>query len=314
MVINGAGNTCWAPGLCQCYSQLKNDPESVNASKMCILMTDGGLYPAGCYMDTARYTADTGDGVFEKDNTRISTEFCDELYNDWSAEQGGTTSAMSHRDVSTFVKSKNMSIYAIGVGLSRINAEDVFDTASCSDYTFDTNDADCPYFADVADFAALSAKSEEIASYQSALATSEETRTESSTEEQTVQQTETVNETVTVTDTETEIREESVSICSLDFLYALAAFGPFLAYLMYRMCTILGTRKANKRKLLKMIRDGTMTTRWGPAGAATRVLLPNNRPSDIDFAISYALFSCCPCLLPVQRSEMDLVLQETLAL
>ena len=44
MVINGAPNTCWAPGLCQCYSQLKNDPESVNASKMCILMTDGELW------------------------------------------------------------------------------------------------------------------------------------------------------------------------------------------------------------------------------------------------------------------------------
>jgi hypothetical protein len=219
---------------------------------------------------------------------------------------------MTHRDVSTFVKSKGISIYGIGVGLSSgsESAQDVFDTASCSDYTFGTNDADCPYFANVADFAALTAKSEEIASYQSALATSEETRTESSTEEQTVEET----ETVTVTDTETELREESVSICSLDFLYALAAFGPFLAYLMYRMCTILGTRKANKKKLLKMIRDGTMTTRWGPAGAATRILLPNNRPSDIDFAISYALFSCCPCLLPVQRSEMDLFLQETLAL
>lgn len=316
MVINGAGHTCWAPGLCQCYSQLKNDPESVNASKMCILMTDGALYGGAgtsdaCDMDVPRYTADTGDGVFEKDNTRISTEFCDELYNDWSAEQG-TTNAMTHRDVSTFVKSKGISIYGIGVGLSSGSepAQDVFDTASCSDYTFGTNDADCPYFANVADFAALTAKSEEIASYQSALATSEETRTESSTEEQTVEET----ETVTVTDTETELREESVSICSLDFLYALAAFGPFLAYLMYRMCTILGTRKANKKKLLKMIRDGTMTTRWGPAGAATRILLPNNRPSDIDFAISYALFSCCPCLLPVQRSEMDLVLQETLAL
>ena len=310
MVINGAANTCWAPGLCQCYSQLKNDPESVNASKMCILMTDGELWPNGCKMDNARYTADTGDGVFEKNNTRISTEFCDELYNDWSTEQG-TTNAMTHRDVSTFVKSRGISIYGIGVGLARRTyAQDVFDTASCSDYTFDVNDADCPYFADVSDFAALTAKSEEIASYQSALATSEETRTESSTEEQTVEET----ETVTVTDTETELREESVSICSLDFLYALAAFGPFLAYLMYRMCTILGTRKANKKKLLKMIRDGTMTTRWGPAGAATRILLPNNRPSDIDFAISYALFSCCPCLLPVQRSEMDLVLQETLAL
>jgi len=311
MVINGAGNTCWAPGLCQCYSQLKNDTESVNATKMCILMTDGALYPNGCKMDVARYAADTGDGVFEKDNTRISTEFCDELYNDWSTEQG-TTNEMTHRDVSTFVKSKGISIYGIGVGLSSgsNSARDVFDTASCSDYTFGTNDADCPYFANVADFAALTAKSEEIASYQSALATSEETRTESSTEEQTVEET----ETVTVTDTETELREESVSICSLDFLYALAAFGPFLAYLMYRMCTILGTRKANKKKLLKMIRDGTMTTRWGPAGAATRILLPNNRPSDIDFAISYALFSCCPCLLPVQRSEMDLFLQETLAL
>ena len=123
-----------------------------------------------------------------------------------------------------------------------------------------------------------------------------------------------MNETVTVTDTQTETREESVSICSLDFLYALGAFGPFLAYLLYRLCTILGTRKANKKKLLKMLRDGTMTTRWGPAGSATRVLLPNNRSSDIDFAISYILFSCCPCLLPVQRGEMDLVLQETLAL
>ena len=175
---------------------------------------------------------------------------------------------MTHRDVSTFVKSRGISIYGIGVGLSRNNADDVFDTASCSDYTFDENDTDCPYFADVADFAALTAKSEEIASYQLALATSEETRTESSTEEQTVQQTETVeqtvqqtvteeqtvqetetvNETVTVTDTETELREESVSICSLDFLYALAAFGPFLAYLMYRMCVLYWVPERQTRK------------------------------------------------------------------
>ena len=177
MVINGGGNTCWAPGLCQCYSQLKNDPESLNATKMCILMTDGGLYPNGCNMDSARYTASTGNGVFEKDGTVISAEFCDELYNDWSSENGGTTNSMSHRDVSNFVKSKGISIYGIGVGISRTNAVDVFDTASCSDFTWDTNDTACPYFADVADFAALTAKSEEIASYQSELATSEETRT-----------------------------------------------------------------------------------------------------------------------------------------
>ncbi len=43
MVINGDLNTCWAPGLCQCYAQMKNDPESVGSSKMCVLMTDGGL-------------------------------------------------------------------------------------------------------------------------------------------------------------------------------------------------------------------------------------------------------------------------------
>ena len=149
MVINGAGHTCWAPGLCQCYSQLKNDTESVNASKMCILMTDGALYggPNGCDMDVPRYTADTGDGVFEKDNTRISTEFCDELYNDWSTEQG-TTNAMTHRDVSTFVKSKGISIYGIGVGLSSgsESARDVFDTASCSDYTFGHERCGLPLF------------------------------------------------------------------------------------------------------------------------------------------------------------------------
>jgi hypothetical protein len=221
---------------------------------------------------------------------------------------------MSHRDVSTFVKSQNISIYGVGVGISRNDAQDVFDSASCSDYTWDTNDADCPFYADVANFAALTAKSQEIANFQLELATSLQTTTEITTEEQTVAETETVNETVTITDVKTEVRAESVSICSLDFLYALGAFGPFLAYLMYRLITIVVSRKANKRKLLKMLREGSMASRWGPAGTATRVLLPKNRPSDIDFGIAYALFSCCPCLLPVKRHEMDLVLQETLAL
>jgi len=43
MVINGDQNTCWAPGLCQCYSQLKNDPESLDSTKLCILMTGMSL-------------------------------------------------------------------------------------------------------------------------------------------------------------------------------------------------------------------------------------------------------------------------------
>ncbi len=265
-------------------------------------------------MDTQRYDATTGNGVFEKDaRTLISAGFCSDLYSDWSSETG-LSREMTHREISSFIKTKNISIYGVGVGIGNYNARSVFDSASCSEYDFDTNGTDCPYFANVADFAALTAKSVEIASYQLEIATSIQTLTEITTEEEIVNETVTVNETSTVTDLKTEIRAESVSICDLQFLYALTAFVPFLLYLLYRLCTIVGSRKANKKKILKMLRDGEMTTRWGPVGAATRILLPKNRSFDIDFAITYALFSCYPCLLPVEKSEMDLVLQETLAL
>eukprot|EP00939_MAST-03C_sp_MAST-3C-sp1_P004382 g4382.t1 len=310
MVINGGGATCWAPGLCQCYEKIKNDAQSVNASRLCILVSDGGLYPNGspgqCGYEDKTYDDSTGSGVRFKNSSLMpgTSGFCKELYQDWTSE--GNTGKMSHKNVSDFLKAQNFSILGI---LARTSAgtsakQNMFYTSSCEGYDYNTNRDDCPYYQKVNNFTVLANRASDIAAYQLARAQQETTKTVS----------ETITEAVTETSTEESVVSSSVSVCDKTFLYALAAFVPFLGYLVYRIVTILAKRRTMKVKILGMMKDADNISKWGVAGTTTRALLPNALPNDIDFGITWLLFSCFPCILPVSHDEFEVHAATTFAL
>jgi len=305
MVLNGGPNTCWAPGLCQCYSRLKDQA----TTKLCILVSDGGLYPnteIGCAYDAPRYDGTTGAGVKSKNNTIIPNAggFCADVYEDWSSIEGNT-GLMSHENVGDFLKSQNISIYGILASSYSIqSAQNVFSTASCDNYAFPGDAAtECPYYARVDNFDQLINKASEIAAYQLTIAQTEATKTLTSTESSVETESETVANTSTVVTTQESVTASDISICDLTFLYGLGAFAPFLSYLLYRLLTILAKRKPMRKAILEMIKKNASVSKWGVAGTTTRVLLPNASPSDVDFGITWLLFSCLPCLLPVARDD-----------
>ena len=102
--------------------------------------------------------------------------------------------------------------------------------------------------------------------------------------------------------------QSNVSVCSLDFLYALIAFGPFLAYLIYRVIVIKAKSKSIRTQLYEMIRNGELSRDdiRHFATVAANLLLPKNYKSDVDWIISYIMFQC-PCLLPASKADLEAV-------
>lgn len=174
----------------------------------------------------------------------------------------------------------NYQIFGILVGASS-GFSTVRDTSSCnSTNCVSTTDCSCDYFLFLQDFAELAARSTTISSYQRSISVS----------------------TLQIQ------TSSSVSVCSLDFLYALTAFGPFLAYLIYRVVMIKAKSKSIRKQLYEMIRNGELSRDdiRHFATVAANLLLPKNFKSDVDWIISYVMFQC-PCLLPASRSDLEAV-------
>lgn len=321
MILNGGANTCWAPGLCQCYSLLKHDnyTRAEGAAKLCVLISDGELFSAemkahnvalrdfndstvpiedgSCgYTDAVgRYNGTNGaDNVIgalkRRNNTAIDLTisqdaplggYCADLYTDWVAQ--GHSGKMDHKAVSDFLKASDVSIFGTFVGsYEEKAAQEMFLTSSCENYTWDHPTENCPYYAQVENFEALAEKSNAIAAYQRGLATVQ--------------------------------LETTVSICSLDFLYALLAFLPLLAFMLYRLITIVALKDSMRGRLIKMMANKEIDINDSAAHDATVALLPDKQVGDIDYVISYMLFSCCPCMLPMSTDELKMVPQETIHL
>ena len=193
---------------------------------------------------------------------------------------GGNLNSLS--DLYSFLKNdKNYKILSILVG-AQSGFSGIKAASSCSDDTSCVAHDNCPcdYYLFLANFADLENRANTIASYQKQISSSTETITSKS----------------------------SVSVCSLDFLYALIAFGPFLAYLIYRVVVIKAKSKSIRKQLYEMIRSGDLSrediSRF--ATVAANLLLPKNYKSDVDWIISYIMFQC-PCLLPASRSDLEAV-------
>jgi len=165
-----------------------------------------------------------------------------------------------------------------------VRATSSCDASNCVAY----NNCDCDYFLFLQNFTELKDRSATIASYQRSLATS--------------------TQVITSTSTQQILTESSVSVCSLDFLYALIAFGPFLGYLIYRVVMIKAKSKSIRKQLYEMIRNGELSRNdiRHFATVAANLLLPKNFKSDVDWIISYIMFQC-PCLLPASRSDLEAV-------
>ena len=290
------GGTYWGTGLCQCYKQLQTNGVS-GANKLCFLMADGDL-------------SDENLGGFPScasDGNRGANGACpcDYLWNDvstlgWSSSQYTNPSSAF---VEEFMKSQNITISSILVG-SNVDGARIFQAASCDSISWDSNTgapvSPCDNYLKLTSFSDLTASAQNIAAKQRSLASV----------------TQTVTDTETITEQETSTEEEfvsgSVSVCSLDFLYALFAFVPFLAYLMYRILVIKAMSKTVRKQLYEMIRDGALTRddMRHFATVATNLLLPKNFISDVDWIISWILFQC-PCLLPASKADLEAVFAAT---
>lgn len=92
--------------------------------------------------------------------------------------------------------------------------------------------------------------------------------------------------------------------CIRDLLYALRHTR---RYLGYRVFGILQAKDRLKGELLAKIESGEINREEtkGAAHTATHLLLPDCHTSDIDYNVSYGLFACFPCLLPVSEGELS---------
>ena len=86
----------------------------------------------------------------------------------------------------------------------------------------------------------------------------------------------------------------------------LQAFLPLLAYIVYRVAVIKAKSKAMRGQLYEMIKNKTLTREDNVASVATRLLLPNGSPGDIDYGISYLIFHL-PGMVPASRDAMEKV-------
>ena len=302
--ING-GSTYWGPGLCQAFKELDQNAVS-GANKLAILLADG--LPSG---------NDLGSGTCATDGNRgagSTTCFCDYLWARASAlnyVSAGSYQSNTVEFVEEFMKTQNITILSVLVGTADANS--IYRAASCDSISF-ANRASCTYFFQLNNFNELANRATEIASLQKTLATTTNTETQTTTQEETTTETETetVTETQTSTTTTQETTQGSVSVCSLDFLYALIAFGPFLVYLIYRIIDIKAKSSRMRRQLIEMIRKGTLSrSDIGKfAVVAANLLLPKNYSSDIDWIIAYLLY-LCPCMRPASKGDLEAVFTQT---
>lgn len=303
--------TMWTQSLCQCYNDLTSSPvlTEQGGNGMCVLIADGDNAQGDPHDQTA----------------------CAATLNAIDAIYGAGTEASytTHESMETFLKSQNITIFSILVGYAD-GWEKMFPASSCDDYatcqdaTFcnDPTQNTCPYYLYLDNFDELQSKLESIASQQRSVASRVETRTETVVETvvetvtDTVIDQETTVENVTTSELQTEVTEGSVSVCSLDFLYALLALFPSVFYLVYRVVVIKAKSKTIRRQLYAMIRSQQLTRQDLShfATVATNLLLPANFKSDVDWVISYVLFQC-PCLLPASKADLeDVFAASTIAL
>lgn len=292
MTIVG-GSTHWGKALCECYRQMMTT-SPVNAENLCILFADGGISST----DALGSVSGPGGADCRSDGGRGANGVCecDYLWHDESP--GGGSSITEHVGVENYLKSKNVTIFSILVGdSSQSSADTMFDAASCSGHTLTGNSVTtCPYYLFLNEFSDLISRAEAIADEQQQLSLKVD------------QQSTTVQTTTSAVETVT----GSVSVCSLDFLYALLAFVPFLAYLIYRVVMIRVMAKTIKQQLVQRIKNGTLSLDDLKkfATVATNMLLPEAFPSDIDWIISYILHHC-PCLRPASKGDLEAVFAAT---
>lgn len=291
------GTTFWGPALCRCYKLLVEDPEAAASDKMCVLLADGdnsqALGSGQCASPDVAARGAAGSCA------------CDRLWSDAAA--AGFTSAHAQttsKYVEEFVKARKVQVMAILVGAASAG-EDMWAASSCEG-AFDGNDIatmnKCDHFLFLQEFKELEAAATTIAARAKALATVSETKQE--TTSTTVPEVRPVEVAVEVANTETSV--ESFGVCSLDFLWALLAFLPLLLYILYRIVAIRLASKTIREALYEKIAAGELTRQNLDqlARVATELLLPKQRSGDIDFAISWTMFRCCPCLLPANEHEL----------
>jgi len=282
------GGTRWGTGLCQCYKQLQTNGYD-GANKLCFLMADGALSGEELGEDSCASDGNRGaDGPCP----------CDYLWNDvstlgWTSSQNYP--ATDSTFVEEFMKSQNITISSILVGTTNsdgsvLDGERIFQAASCDGISWNSGtnspSTPCDNYLKLTNFSELTASAQSIAERQRSLAS--------------------------VTDSVQEFVAGNVSVCSLDFLYALLAFIPFLAYILYRIVIIKAMSKSVRKQLYEMIREGSLTRddMRHFATVATNLLLPKNFVSDIDWILSWILFQC-PCLLPASKADLEAVFAAT---
>jgi len=286
------GGTYWGTGLCQCYKQLQTNGYD-GANKLCFLMADGALSGEALGAGTCA-SSDVG--------TRGANGACpcDYLWNDvatlgWTSSQGYPDTDSTF--VEEFMKDQNITISSILVG-SNVDGERIFQAASCDGISWNSGagapSTPCDNYLKLTSFDDLIASAEDIAERQRSLAS--------------VTQTVTQEETTNIQ----ELVAGKVSVCSLGFLYALLAFIPFFAYILYRIVIIKAMSKSVRKQLYEMIREGSLTRddMRHFASVATNLLLPENFVSDIDWILSWILFQC-PCLLPASKADLEAVFAAT---
>jgi len=297
------GSTRWGMGLCQCYKMLEQDSVA-GANKLCVLIADGDLIQGGDELGSGACQSPGGRGA----NGPCD---CDYLWTDAAAATDFTSTSANTDNtyVEEFVKYKNISILSVLVGTASIT--EIFAAASC-DGISESNADSCDYFFNIADFDTLQSKATEIATKQRTRSTSVVTRESVVQEQEQEQVEETQTQESVETQQEIETQQSSVSVCSLDFLWALLAFGPFLAYLIYRIIDIKAKSKRLRSQLVAMIKSDAMNKRdiSRYAVIATNLLLPHNFPSDIDWIIAYLLFQM-PCMLPASKGDLEALCSQT---
>ena len=323
MALRSMG-THWGTGLCQCYKMLmENANASTLTNKMCILMADGTSYE--------RLGADENGVDCTQDLSRGSQGpcYCDYLWEDakeFTSANGYVSDTSSF--VEEFIKYQNITIMSM-LADDTASETAIYNAASCDGIV---DSSECDYFFRLSTFDELDDHANDIADLQRTVSTTtavetvqettQETREElveetseeivqnttqqqvEETSEETVEQT--TQETVQETSVESMTSSSEVSICSLDFLYGLIAFVPFLLYVVYRTIQIKAMSRKIRKQLSEKIQRGELRRGdWGlVARAATGLLLPNKYRTDIDYWISYCLH-LCPCLRTLSRHEFE---------
>jgi len=276
------GGTFWGNPLCKCYSMLKaNNTIWLGHSKMCVLMTDGV----------------NGDTVSSYDYASQGAEECaGDFIEDWDAagkpKWGGATpdDRLTVEDIGAFLQAQDITVF--GINTNDGAQDNLYRISSCNqdrNYT-----VPCDNYLYFNDFSQLEEYATAIGSRLRNAAVSSGSSSSSSSASS--------GDTI----------DENVSLCSLDFLWALLAFLPLLLYFIYRCIAIKAEARNLSNTLYADLRSGKITrvNKCGFATHATNALLPDQYVGDIDHSISFTMFYLCPCLLPFSENEAQKKLDE----